>query len=100
MPLEELKKNELAKREPAPHNVFIEGREALRISGVEDVESFDESEIVLYTSRGKLIVQGRDLRISLLQVHTGELEVQGTVNALGYSGDERAKGGFWSRLFG
>ena len=35
---------------PAPHRLELDGREKLTVSGVEDVDRFDESEIVMSTS--------------------------------------------------
>lgn len=34
------------------HNVILEGREKLSVSGVKDVDSFDESIVELYTEMG------------------------------------------------
>ena len=45
-------------RPEAAHHVILEEREQLAVSGVEEVESFDENTIVMYTSRGTLIVRG------------------------------------------
>ena len=41
-----------------PHSVILEGREKLTISGVTDVHSFDEEQVLLETVRGMLIIQG------------------------------------------
>ena len=38
------------------HNIILEERSKLSISGVTDVESFDENEISLYTTLGELSV--------------------------------------------
>ena len=83
-----------------PHNVIMKNRGKLSISGVEDVENFDDREIVMYTSRGKLTVQGVDLRIERLSVDDGDLTVEGVIDALNYSAEARSRGGFFSRLFG
>ncbi|NLG53586.1 MAG: sporulation protein YabP [Clostridiales bacterium] len=81
-----------------PHNVIIEGRSRLSISGVEDVESFDENSVNLYTSKGMLTIRGTGLHMERLSLDTGELGVEGTIDGLQYGGEE-APGGFWSRLF-
>ena len=47
------------------------------ISGVEDVENFDDREVVLYTSRGKLTVHGTELHIERLSVDEGDLTIEG-----------------------
>jgi len=83
-----------------PHNIILEGRERLSVSGVEDVESFDDETIVIYTSRGTLTVRGRGMRIEKLSVDLGELTVDGTINALEYEDEVHRNEGFWRRLFG
>ena len=42
----------------AAHRLELIGREHLVISGVEDVERFDENGIVMATSAGTLVVTG------------------------------------------
>ncbi|HHU22891.1 MAG TPA: sporulation protein YabP [Clostridiales bacterium] len=90
---------EKAKMVQRPHNIILEGRTHLSVSGVEDVESFDENEIVMHTTKGNLIVQGEGLHIEKLSIDTGELTVTGMVTDLSY--EEVSQGGsVWSRLFG
>ncbi len=88
------------KRVDMPHNVIIEGRSRMIVSGVEDVESFDETTIVMYTSRGLLTVRGGDLHIDKLSIDGGELSVEGMIDAIQYEDEQPQKGGFFSRLFG
>ncbi|MFQ7854831.1 MAG: YabP/YqfC family sporulation protein [Flavonifractor plautii] len=45
-------------RAEAAHHIILEEREQLSVSGVEEVESFDENTIVMLTNRGTLIVRG------------------------------------------
>lgn len=84
-----------------PHNVIMEGREKLSVSGVEDVESFDEETIVLYTTKGMLIVKGMELHIEKLSLDGGDLSVEGTIDSLRYEEETRSGGGggLISRLF-
>ena len=83
----------------AAHHILLEGREQLSVSGVEDVERFDENLIVMLTVRGTLVVRGEDLHIETLSLDGGDLKVEGTVESLTYEA-ERRKGGFLSRLLG
>ena len=62
-------------RTDAPHHLILEGREQLSVSGVEEVESFDETQIVMYTTKGTLIVRGGDLHIEKLSLDGGDLKV-------------------------
>lgn len=83
-----------------PHNVIMEGRERLSISGVEDVESFDEETIIVYTSKGILIVKGGDLHIEKLSLDGGDLSVEGRIDSLRYEEEATSGGGgLISRLF-
>ncbi|MDE6261049.1 MAG: sporulation protein YabP [Oscillospiraceae bacterium] len=83
----------------APHHVVIENRQSLTVSGVEDVERFDENTIVLSTSMGSMVVAGEDLHIEKLSLDGGDLKVEGHVDAISYEDDGNERGGFLSRLF-
>ena len=82
------------------HRVILEEREQLIISGVEEVESFDESAIYLTTGQGALEIQGEGLHIEKLSLDGGDLKVEGRVNALLYGEENRSRGGLLSRLLG
>ena len=81
------------------HRLTLEDRHLLTVSGVEEVESFDESGIVMVTGQGTLVVRGRGLHIEQLSVDGGQLRVEGQVESLTY--EDRGiggGGGFFSRL--
>ena len=82
------------------HRVELEGRDRLKVSGVEDVERFDETGIVMSTTGGTLVITGEDLHIGKLSLEGGELHVDGRIDALSYEDDGQARGGLFSRLFG
>lgn len=82
------------------HRLELTGREHLTVSGVEDVERFDETGIVMSTSAGTLVVTGEDLHIGKLSLDGGELRVEGRVDSVSYEDDGTGRGGFFSRLFG
>ena len=81
-----------------PQNIIIENRSRMSVSGVSDVENFDENSVVLYTNRGLLTVKGTALHIERLSLETGELALEGTIDGIEYS-EAELQGGFWSRLF-
>lgn len=81
------------------HNIILEGRERLSISGVTEVVSFDEDEVVMETARGLLTVTGSDLHVEKLSLDIGELSLQGMVDGLIYADEQRQRSGFWSRFF-
>ncbi|MBP3696305.1 MAG: sporulation protein YabP [Clostridia bacterium] len=82
-----------------PHNLVLEDRRLLTLSGVSDVDSFDEETVVVFTDLGELTIRGSDLHINRLSVEVGELTVEGKISALIYSQDAAPKGGFFSKVF-
>lgn len=81
------------------HKLTMENREKLYLCGIEDVESFDENEIQVYTSEGLLSIKGSELHINKLNTQDGELMVEGNVDSLIYSNTEINRGGFFTKLF-
>ena len=83
------------------HRLELMERERLTVSGVEEVERFDEAEIVMRTAAGTLIVGGENLHIGKLDLDGGALHVDGSIHSLFY--EDRtvsAPSGFLHRLFG
>lgn len=87
-------------RPEAAHHIIVEERERLSVSGVEEVERFDENTIVMTTVRGTLVIQGENLHIEKLSLDGGDLKVEGDIDALSYDDSGRSSsGGLLSRLF-
>jgi sporulation protein YabP len=82
------------------HRLELDGRERLVVSGVEDVERFDENGIVMSTSAGILTVAGEGLHIGKLSLDGGELHVDGRIDSLSYEDPALGGGGLLRRLFG
>ena len=85
-----------ARPREAEHQLSLQSRKMLMLSGTEDVCSFDESNIVVRTVCGLLSVDGEGLHILKLDTARGELAIEGTVNGLYYmeqSGRGDAAGG-------
>ena len=85
---------------PTVHRLELSNREQLLVSGVEDVERFDETGIVMSTSAGLLVIAGEELHIGKLALDGGELHVDGRIDSVTYEEDSGRQGGFFSRLFG
>lgn len=84
------------------HKLFLQNRGNVSITGVTDVVSFDESQVILDTDMGLLTLKGKDLHVSRLTIEKGEVDVDGTVDSLAYSSNEslrRAGESMLSRLF-
>lgn len=83
----------------APHTLVVEDRKRLSVSGVTDVESFDEETVALATELGELLIHGYDLRINRIDVESGDLSLEGEIVSITYTDKEPQSGGFLGRLF-
>jgi sporulation protein YabP len=91
--------DEKAKTAQTPHNLILENRRKAAFTGVDDVESFDENEITMATSQGSLILRGHGLRIEKINLDSGDVTVEGTVDSMEYVNSAKNSGGVLSRLF-
>ncbi len=71
------------------HNIIMEGRKKLTVSGVTDVDRFDENTVLLYTNMGELTVKGNDLHVNELSVTNGEMNIEGEIDAVIYGDKDR-----------
>lgn len=83
----------------APHTMVVEDRKRLSVSGVTDVESFDEETVALATELGELLIHGYDLHINRIDVESGDLSLEGEIISLTYTDNQPQTGGFFGRLF-
>ena len=83
------------------YSLSLDRREKAVLTGVTDVERFDESEVVLHTHGGRLILTGTGLHVSSLQLEEGRLRVDGAIDGAVYDGGApRRRGGFLRRALG
>lgn len=81
------------------HKVAMESRRTLTITGVTDIDSFDEQTVAVFTDVGELVVSGSGLHIGKIDVDSGELMLDGEIDSLQYTDNVAARGGIWGRLF-
>lgn len=90
--------NEL--RTSSEHTLTLVGRNTATLTGVEDVDCFNEQIIILRTPIGMLTLTGEGLNISHLNLEEGRLVVEGEILSAEYSQGKRAAGkGFLGKLF-
>ncbi len=82
-----------------PHSLILENRKSLTVTGVSDVDSFDEQSVVAYTDLGELTIRGRNLHINKLSLEVGELTLDGEVSSMTYTDNQSNNVGFLSKLF-
>lgn len=83
---------------PSMHDAVLESRRKVTMTGINDVQSFDEETILAKSDCGNLAVHGKNLKISRLSVESGDMVIEGEIDSLIYSGN-RSEGGFWGRVF-
>lgn len=84
------------------HKIVIHNRHTVLLTGVNDVLSFDASEIILDTVQGMFMMRGEELHVNRLSLEKGEVDVDGTIDSFAYADDRKtAKGSesLLSRLF-
>lgn len=93
----------ITKTEPVrvgEHSLMLDNRKSINLTGITDVDSFDERTIVVYTQLGELTIQGRDLHVNNMSVETGKLSVEGDIWALVYGDkDKKSPVSFFAKLF-
>ncbi|MBQ4528336.1 MAG: sporulation protein YabP [Clostridia bacterium] len=96
--MDERKQSKIIKAD-LPHNIIMENRTKISVSGVENAESYNETEIILHTSKGVLIIKGEGLNLSKLNLDSGEITVGGRIHMLEYVEPKQSGGSFFSKLF-
>lgn len=83
-------------------NIILEDRSRLSISGVEQVENFNETVITLETIRGGVTIKGEELNISNLNLEEGKVMIDGLISGIIYDskdGSSSKNGGFLGKMF-
>ena len=81
------------------HSAILQNRAQLELTGVTDVDRFNEEEVALFTQLGELTVRGSGLHINEMSVGSGKLTVEGDISALIYGDkDRRKKLSFFGKL--
>lgn len=76
-------------RKQSAHTVQMNHRKNAVITGVLDVNSFHENEIVLKVDSGLLVIGGQGLHIGKLLLDDGRLDVDGNIDSLSYESPNR-----------
>ena len=82
-----------------PFALSLDGREKAALTGVTDVESFDDTAVVLHTHGGRLTITGSGLHVSALQLEDGRLTLGGAIDAAAYDTRRKSRS-FWRKALG
>lgn len=81
------------------HNLILENRKKVVLSGVLEVVSFEEDSVQLKTTKGDLTIRGENLKMESYVSNVGDLTILGNIYALVYLNDSEKKSSFLNRLF-
>ena len=80
------------------HTLMLDNRSRLSLTGVEDVSGFNEEAVSVRTTDGTLIIRGSGLHIDRLNLETGDVSVDGSIDSMQYLSSDGSKSKL-SRLF-
>ena len=85
------------------HRVILTNRGTCALNGISDILSFDVNEILLETEMGMLMIRGIDLHVNRLTLEKGEVDLDGKIDSLTYTGSQGKKadrnGSRFKRMF-
>lgn len=79
------------KKSASLHRLMLERQKGGTITGIREVLSFDEKEILLNTEEGKLDIKGEALHVKHLDLESGEISLEGRIDSLSYLGRKKDK---------
>ena len=89
---------DMVEQQELPHDLRLEGREKLTLSGITEVVSFDDTAVIMHTPLGRLTVLGQQLQLRSLTPEGGSVTIRGQIDALSYE-QSGTSGGWLSRFF-
>ncbi len=84
------------------HNITINNREEMKMTGILDVLSFDEELVICQSDIGVLVLNGINLHVNKLDLDNGVLELTGYVTGLQYEeshSSSKNKQSLFSKIF-
>ena len=72
------------KQSAGVHRVLLENRKKAVITGVQEIHSFNENEVLLLSEAVKILLKGEQLHVRKLNLEKGDAEVEGRVDSLSY----------------
>lgn len=80
------------------HEFHLKNRKKLNLTGVKEVISYNENNILLDTTQGALDIKGQNLKLQQLNLENSKIRVKGTINLLNYK-KQKEQGSFFEKIF-
>ncbi len=79
----------------AEHSIKLSNRRNMELTGINNVNNFDEEKIILESELGHIYIIGQDLHIGTLNLEQGRVALEGNIDIIEYKApgtDIKAKG--------
>ena len=73
------------------HSISITERKNINLTGVKKIDSFDDTEFLMDTIMGYIIIKGEELEIVKLDTFQGNVTIKGKINSLTYTENNNKK---------
>lgn len=73
------------------HIIRIENRQRIDITGVTEVVTFSEDNVILHTIMGGLNIKGKNMKVNKLNVDSGDMCIEGEIQSLVYTSKDTQK---------
>lgn len=80
------------------HKVVIDNRKKMTLTGINKAISSGPNQIVLASAGSKIVISGKDLQLTKIDIVGGLAEIEGEINALKYLVSHTPQG-FFKRVF-
>ncbi|SHG43654.1 sporulation protein YabP [Thermosyntropha lipolytica DSM 11003] len=68
----------------AEHSITLTDRRYMELTGIKNVITFDEEEIILESSPGLIFIVGQGMHITMLNLDEGKVKIEGEVQSFQY----------------
>ena len=82
------------------HELKLMNRESLYLSGIKKIDNFDDSEFLIDSVMGSILIKGNNLEINMLDTDKGDVRIKGKINSIVYIDSKKMnKETFFTKLF-
>ena len=80
------------------HKITVLSRKNFGATGVKEMIEFDSKIVEFSTVMGRMLVKGKELHVTRLNLEKGELDIEGAIDGISYE-ENQDKESFLKRLF-
>ena len=74
------------------HSLHLDNRRQAALTGIDEVIAFDDTQVILGTGQGEIVLTGEGLLVKNLSLDEGNLTVDGRIDGILYSQRRKRRG--------